>query len=147
MIPPDKLIVLDTVILVELARGKKAGSLIDAQYKLRTRSEKPLICVVTAGEILALARIWKWGQDKLSILDALLREIVVVDIHIQKVLERYSEIKAYAKESGLAIGDNDTWIAATTSVADAVLLTSDRDFNPLHGKFITREFVDPESLR
>jgi hypothetical protein len=45
-------------------------------------------------------------------------------MNIQKVLERYGEIKAYAKKSGLAISDNDGWIAAAMSVAEAVLLTS-----------------------
>jgi predicted nucleic acid-binding protein len=45
------------------------------------------------------------------------------------------------------LGDNDVWIAATASLADAVFLTTDRDFDPLHGIFLTREWVDPHQDR
>lgn len=147
MIPPDKLVLLDTGILVELARGKKAGQLIDERYQLRRRSERPLICVVTGGEILALARIWNWGTEKVARLHDLLRELVIVDINGKKVLEKYGEIQAYVKQNGIVLGDNDVWIATAASLADAVLLTEDKDYDSLHGRFLTREFVDPASLK
>jgi tRNA(fMet)-specific endonuclease VapC len=146
MIPPDKLVLLDTNILVDLARGKKAGQMIEGRFKLRERAEKPLISVVTVGEMLALARIFKWGKENLEKLDALFRELVIIDIHMRAVLDRFAEIKAFVKSNGNALHDNDTWIAACTSVADAVLITADKDFDPIHGRFITREYVDPATL-
>lgn len=50
MIPENSLILLDTTVLVDLARGKKAGQTIDARYQLRQRKLRPLISVVTRGE-------------------------------------------------------------------------------------------------
>ncbi len=147
MIPADKLIMLDTGILVYLARGREAGHKIDDRYLLRKRAERPLICVVTVGEILALAHIWGWGSDKIEKLKALLRELVVVDIHNQKVLDKYGEIRVLSRKNGFSLGDNDAWIAAAAAATGAVLLTGDRDFDPLSDKIISREYVEPSDLK
>ena len=37
------------------------------------------------------------------------------------------------------------WIAATAHVTGATILTTDRDFDPLHGLFLQRDWVDPAS--
>ncbi len=149
MIPPDSLVLLDTTILVDLARGKTAGEKIDERYQLRTRKEKPLISVVTHGEMLVLASVFGWGATKIAAMRDLLRELVTVDISKTKVLTHYGEITAYCRKNGInQLSDNDCWIAACTAAADACLLTGDRDFDPLHDKkFIRREYVDPESLK
>jgi hypothetical protein len=42
------------------------------------------------------------------------------------------------------MGENDTWIAASTHVMRACLLTTDTDFDHLQALFITREWIDPE---
>ncbi|MBI2899890.1 MAG: type II toxin-antitoxin system VapC family toxin [Planctomycetes bacterium] len=147
MIPENALVLLDTTILVELARGRTAGEKIDAKYRLRERREKPLISVVTHGEILTLARVWNWGAQKVEFVKDLLRELVIVDVSRRPVIERYAEIAAFAKANGLALSDNDAWIAATAAATDSWLLTEDKDFDSLHGKFIQREWVDLESLK
>jgi hypothetical protein len=43
--------------------------------------------------------------------------------------------------NGLGIGQNDCWIAAAARATDALLLTNDRDFDPLEGRFIRRAYV------
>jgi len=43
------------------------------------------------------------------------------------------------------MGENDIWIAATAKVTGAVLLTTDKDFDHLHGKYLTRIWIDPKS--
>ncbi len=37
------------------------------------------------------------------------------------------------------------WIAATAKVADAILLTTDGDFDHLHPKFLTRHKIDAKT--
>lgn len=41
-----------------------------------------------------------------------------------------------------SMGKNDLWIAATAHASGAVLVTTDRDFDHLHGTWLNREFVD-----
>ena len=39
--------------------------------------------------------------------------------------------------------DADRWIAATAKAADATLLTTDKDFDPLHPRYVERIWIDP----
>jgi len=39
------------------------------------------------------------------------------------------------------MGKNDLLIAATASVLNATLLTTDQDFNHLHNEFLNLEFI------
>ena len=45
------------------------------------------------------------------------------------------------------MGKNDLWIAATSSVYDLILLTTDKDFNHLDGEFLDLEYIDLEILK
>lgn len=55
---------LDTNILLQLLRGNDLGKQIDSQFGLRSSLNFSMISVVTAGEMLALAYKFKWGQKK-----------------------------------------------------------------------------------
>jgi predicted nucleic acid-binding protein len=102
-----------------------------------------LISIVSVGELFSFAAQFGWGRGKTEALKRLIEELVVVDIRNQTVLEKYAAIDAYLVKKGRRIGDNDLWIAATTAAAGAVLLTSDKDFDPLHDVFLTRIYFDP----
>lgn len=143
MIPSGELILLDTNILVHLVRGKELGARIDVDYQLRARTERPLISVITIGEALALARKWNWGQGKIDRLRKLFNELVIVDINRPSILDKYAEISFHLETNGLPLPQNDIWIAATASVTDSYLLTTDKDFDRLCPAFIKREWIDP----
>lgn len=105
---------------------------------------RPLLCVVSVGEVYKLARQWKWGKTKHEALYALLRNLVIVDIRPQSVLDAYAEIAWYSEQQrGRTIPQNDYWIAAVAKVTGATLLTTDRDFDHLEGAHIRREWIDP----
>lgn|SRR5262249_54269346 len=140
---PSGLVLLDTNVLVHLVRGNDFGRTVDQQYGLRTRLDRPLLSVVTVGEIFSLARRWKWGSDKEGRMLDLVRELVVVDIHREEILRSYAMIDQYLVEKGRPIGDNDTWIAATAAATSATLLTTDQDFDALEGTFIKRVYIPP----
>lgn len=131
MIGPEERILLDTNIVVELVRWKGAGQAIDAAHRLTARQDSPLICGVTLGETQSLARHWGWGIEKTSKLRALLRRLVVIDIELDIVVQRYAEIDQQSRAVGRNMGKNDVWIAAAAVAADAVLLTGDHDFDHL----------------
>lgn len=134
-------LLLDTNVVVHLARGNAAGESIDRAFAIRTRRERPLLSVVSVGELNSLARRWGWGEKKIEALRALIAELVVVDIQRAPILERYADIDTYCKANGFQLGNNDTWIAATAAATGALLLTCDKDFDPLHARFLRRHLV------
>lgn len=149
MIAADTLILLDTAILLHLLRNRAAGRWIDAEYELSTRAERPLICEVTIGELLRMgARPQRqWGAARRKALRSWRQNLVVMPIGREPILEAYAEVGAFADGAGRTLSDNDVWIAACTRVAEAILLTTDRDFDPLFPRCIQREWIDPEFLK
>ena len=80
----------------------------------------------------------------------LCNELLITDINSQDLIERYAEIDAFSQGKLLDrplnmtsrnMGKNDLWVAATASVLDATLLTTDLDFNHLHNEFLTLELA------
>lgn len=144
MISRSELILLDTNILIHLIRGNSVAQWIDSQFGLRSRAAKPLISVVTIGESLALAKKLNWGSSKAGTLESLLREMVVADINSAPVLKNYAEVDHALQKIGKPIQQNDMWIAATAMAFEAHLLTTDRDFDYLSPKYVSRTWIDPK---
>jgi tRNA(fMet)-specific endonuclease VapC len=148
VIPASTPLLLDTNILIHLARGGVAAQRLEERYGLRSRRQTPFICIVTVGEMLAIARRNAWGGARLSALEQLAANLVVVGIDRDPVLRAYAEFDAELTRAGTRMGQqNDLWIAATAAATGAVVLSTDRDFDALHPARIQREWVDPESLR
>jgi tRNA(fMet)-specific endonuclease VapC len=122
---------LDTNVLIALTRAGPLGQFIDRTYQPRTARFKPIISVVSVGEMLSLARQFAWGPAKRAEMTALLDNIVVQDINAPEILAAYAEIDHASRRLGRAMGKNDVWIAATALVTGATLLTTDRDFEHL----------------
>ena len=59
-ITPGRLILLDTSVLVHIARDDSTGKAIEDKYGLTQRAERPLISSITKGEIFSLALLWNW---------------------------------------------------------------------------------------
>ena len=146
MIAEDRLAILDTNVLVHLARGRAAGRFIDDTLGLSKRPERPLISVVTIGEIFSLAEQWEWGSGRKDQLTALLKNVVHVPVH-PMVVRRYGELDSFLIRSGRRIQQNDVWIAATASVLGCVLVTTDKDFTVLEeAGLIELCYIDSVSL-
>ena len=132
------LLLLDTNIVIHLIRADAVGEAVDTRFQLRARAERPLISVVTVGEALSFARQRNWGAQRVTQLEALVRELVPININSRPVVERYAEIDTFLVRSGRSVSNNDVWIAACASAAGATLLTTDRDFDPLAGQYVDR---------
>jgi tRNA(fMet)-specific endonuclease VapC len=94
---------------------------------------------------LSLGRQFHWGTAKSEALEVLLREFVIVDIDSRPVLDRYGEFHAWTKSIGKTLGHNDLWIAATAAATGAHLITTDKDFDPLHPDHIRRTLIAQKS--
>jgi tRNA(fMet)-specific endonuclease VapC len=148
VIPASMPVLLDTNILVHLARGGAAAQRLESAYALGSRRTAPFVSAVTVGELLSFARRNAWGEGKREALERLIAQLVVVDIGRRAILHAYAEIDAALTRAGTRMGQqNDLWIAATAAATGAVVLTTDRDFDVLHPDHVRREWIDPQSLR
>ena len=125
------LYLLDTNVLVALVRAGALGGYIDSTYQPRQARFKPLVSVVSVGEMLSLARQFAWGPKKIAEISHLVENLVVEDINTPEILAAYGEIDCASRSIGRKMGKNDVWIAATARVAGATLLTTDSDFDHL----------------
>ncbi len=142
--------ILDTNLLVGLIRNDHFRDKFYEKYPLNENNL--IISVVTEGEILALSIKWKWGKRKIERFFQLVKDIVIYPIKTRKIIDAYAQIDAYSqgklenkplpnKMSSRNMGKNDLWIASTAHVIDATLITTDRDFEHLHGTFLNLDSV------
>ena len=136
---------IDTNIVVAFIRNNDLGKYIDQTYNLTSGANAFMLSVVSVGELHALSRKFGWGPTKLMILTKWISVLTVIDINDTRVLQAYGEIDAACDAAGRPMGKNDVWIAATARVTNTTLLTSDKDFDYLHGTWIDRAWIDPTS--
>lgn len=146
---------LDTGILVGYVRGAGYAAYVEKKYQVSQPPNLALISIVSKGEILSLGMQFGWGAAKIASLEQLLRRFPFVDINQQQIIEQYAEIDAYSQAkhptrklpmSPRNMGKNDLWIAATASVLNATLLTTDHHFDHLNGVFLDVLYID-QSLK
>lgn len=131
----DRLL-LDTSVVVDIARNNKSGKAILETYSLRERVDRALISVITSGEMLGIAKRQKWDEAKIKASFELLSEFVMVEI-TPEVVEAYADLVALCGNQNHTMGQqNDMWIAATAKVTGSVLITGDSGFNWLNSHFI-----------
>lgn len=139
----NPLYLLDTNVLVHYVRGGALQQQIEQTHQLFVTPEVPLLSYVTDAELRSLAIQFGWGPTKRTQLGYLLATFRRVRIEEPGILEAYAEIDSYSVGHGFELGKNDVWIAATAHVTGAVLLTTDKDFDHLDGKFLQRVWIDP----
>ena len=139
---------LDTSVLLLLVRAGGIGNSLRSAYRLDDPIMRPLVSIVSHGEIRVLADRNRWGPDKQKTLQDLLDSLATVRIDAQAIVDAYVELALVSQrhaEGARAISDNDLWIAATTKAAGAVLLTADKDFLHFHPQHLAVEFIDQGS--
>lgn len=145
--------VLDTGVLLGYIREAPFALEIEDRYSPQQPPNSALVSAVSVGEIKCFSIRGKWSDEKRAALEHLLREIPSAPINHPLVLERYAEITTFVegrnparplppKTSARSLSDNDRWIAATASVLKGTLLTLDKDFLFLDGKFLDVIYID-----
>lgn len=146
-------IFLDTNILLYMVRGKKTYFV--ETFELDNPSNQVYTSIVSIGEMRALALQLNWGISKNEESERLFSVFLSLDINNNRILNRYAEIDTFSKGkligrplvgSARTMGKNDLWIAATASVLDATLITTDKDFNHLNSEFLRVSYVEPSLI-
>src|SRR4051794_23193088 len=132
------LFLLDTNVLVHFVRADAVWTRIRTSYQLFAAEPRPLVSIVTAGELRSLALQFNWGKAKLDQMEFCLGYFDQIPIESQQLVETYAVIDAHFQKKGQPLGKNDLWIAATATATGARLLTTDRDFDALDPLFLSR---------
>ena len=98
-------------------------------------SDYPFTCPIVRGEILfGIVRL-PTGKRRRE-LEQKANEIfaeIPCDPIPEDVGDTYAQIKVAAQRQGTPLDENDLWIAATALALDAILVTSDSDFQRIVG--------------
>ncbi len=141
---------LDTNIILTYLRRSQFRDKFETILNLFNDKNILIVSAVTIGELKSIAIKNGWGQQKIDALVHLVKRLVVVDINVESILNRYAEIDAYSQgkhpskplpNSSRNMGKNDLWIAATASILEVPLITTDKDFEHLDEVFLELEHV------
>jgi len=135
-------ILLDTNILVFLTRSKNFDDLIRF---INPQDALIYVSVVTDAEIRSLALRKNWSIGRIELLENFLSRINIIDVN-QLLTQAYVDIDAYSQRENpnftsysfntpRNMGKNDLWIASLAAMLNLTLLTTDADFDHLHGVF------------
>ena len=136
---------LDTNIVLAYLRKNPFRSYIEDTYHPFSVENIPIVSVVTVGEVESVILRNKWGEKRVSAVNKLFNKCVVTDINTRDVISKYGEIDAFSQGKlsnnnlGMTsrnMGKNDLWIAATASVLNAQLITTDKDFTHLNHVYL-----------
>ena len=135
----------DTNIVLHYLRESSVMQSVKRTYSPFHPVNDCWMCTVSKGELRSIALQNKWGRPRLRQLEDLCAQFYLADISAEDVIDRYAEIDSFSQGKlpnrplGLSarnMGKNDLWIAATASVLEATLLTTDADFDHLQGVYL-----------
>lgn len=143
-------VVIDTCVVIHIVRDSPTGRNCLAQIASLDPDPNIIISVVTKAELESFSKQNAWRPDKLAKLETFLNAATVIDIRAsdRKIISGYAQVDGYSKGklpdssgnllSGSArkMGKNDLWIAATALAIGISLITTDNDFDHLHGSFL-----------
>jgi tRNA(fMet)-specific endonuclease VapC len=137
--------VLDTNAIIYFLRDEVLHKTVATELELYRPPNLAILSIVTLGELKAMALKNNWGKSKIESLQEILSEFVIADINSEQVLNNYAQLDAFSQNrlpekplpsSARNMGKNDLWIAATALSAEAILITSDHDFDHLSTSFL-----------
>ncbi|RIK01298.1 MAG: hypothetical protein DCC46_01725 [Armatimonadetes bacterium] len=127
--------VLDTNIVLHYTRkNSPVAAQVEADFGIRSARFRPMVCAVTLGEMRAFAQ--GWPAERVEKLEAILEEMLIIEIHRDDVLNEYAKLHKFSADGkelaekdsrGRNISHNDLWISAAANAVDATVLTTDGD--------------------
>ena len=69
---------LDTCVILHLVRGNPLGSYLATTFGLKSPASRPLVSIVSHGELLLIADRNKWGAQKMAALRMALDNLVTI---------------------------------------------------------------------
>lgn len=98
----------------------------DEVFTERIETASLAISVVTVAEARAGYLKAGWGGSRVAAAERHLRRFDWIPVERSHV-DEWARLRVAAKRRGVALSDNDLWIATTASVREQALVTCDRD--------------------
>lgn len=147
-------LLIDTNIVLSIVRNKSGHKFIEY---LTPNDETIYVSFVSLAEIHSIAFQNKWGYSKMQILESLFDKVRVIEIS-DLLLPTYVGIDAFSQrthpeythypfKTPRNMGKNDLWIAATASILNLQLITTDGDFDHLNDTFLSVKKILPYTLQ
>lgn len=146
---------LDTNMLLGFTRKAEWAQWTYEHFNLGAESTMVFTSIICRGELLALAEKNGWQAQSRQKLVEVLNRFPTVDINKDIILERYASLDTWTHgkvlsdisrpvppKPAISMKQNDLWIAATASATGATLITTDKDFDHLHGVWLNRVFIN-----
>ncbi|MBX3027128.1 type II toxin-antitoxin system VapC family toxin [bacterium] len=126
------LFLLDSNAVSDLMRKNPR---VAAQLAVLGPNDKVVICSIVRGEILyGLARLPQGRRrEDLTKQAAPFFATIACEPVPESAGDAYAHMKRTREQQGLALDENDLWIAATASALGATLVTRDSDFSAIEG--------------
>lgn len=125
----DETLICDTSFVGHLRRRVR----VPARYEHwdiatidRVEAASLAISVVTIAETRAGYRLAGWGGSRIESTEQELRRYHPIPVG-RRYASEWARLRSAAWTGGVAISDNDLWIAATASRREQMLVTCDRD--------------------
>ena len=143
--------ILDTNLVLTYLRDNLQARNLEKDLKLLSGKYNLIFSVVSVGELRSIAKRNNWGSKRIDAMFDILSDFLIADINVEDIIERYAEIDVFSQGrlSGKRVdftarnmGKNDLWIAATASVLGIELITADKDFEDLNGKYLKLKLID-----
>ena len=147
-------ILFDTNILIYIARDKSNYKILRA---INPDNRNIHVSFASIAEIESISFQQDWSKTKRQRLEFALDEAQIVELN-DTFLSTYVDIDAYSQRNHPEfltypfttprnMGKHDLWIAATASLLNLTLVTTDGDFDHLHNSFLDLRKVLPDELR
>lgn len=142
---------LDTNIVLVYIRNNEITQKLEDKLDLLSGNHNLIVSVVSIRKLKSIAKQNQWGKLKWQKMLGVINDFLIADIHTEEITDRYSEIDAFSQGklldkplagSARNMGKNDLWIAATASVLNIELITTDHDFDHLDHNFIQLKKID-----
>ncbi|CAG5068345.1 hypothetical protein DYBT9623_01075 [Dyadobacter sp. CECT 9623] len=136
---------LDTNILLAYLRKHNLVNTLQSYFEDEGSSSQMFTSAVCIAELTSIGIQNNWGEQKMGALKSIEESVLIIRELKKPILQRYAEIDAFSqgrlrskalKCSARNMGKNDLWIAATASVLNATLVTTDKDFDHLDKEFL-----------
>ncbi len=148
--------ILDTNILLTYVRDNVVTQNIENELNLITGNHNLVVSVVSVGEIKSIAKQNKWGERRINRLNDLFLDFIRTEINTEDIIEKYAEIDTFSQGkltelpsdfTARNMGKNDIWIAATASVYNLELITTDKDFEHLRKNYLNINLIDLKNFK
>jgi tRNA(fMet)-specific endonuclease VapC len=146
---------LDTNMLLGFTRKAEWAQWTYEQFNLGAESTMVFTSIICRGELLALAEKNGWSGPRRQQLVEVLNRFPTVDINKDIILDCYASLDTWTHgrvpsdvsrptppKPAISMKQNDLWIAATASATGATLITTDKDFDHLHGVWLNRVLIN-----